>query len=104
MLSEACPGEPASNHLKLSRNGWRAAALNVSLERKQIVTIFARNMDKRVRRLETYHGDPPFLILLCDKGESSEARVARWEAENGSLVGRQPIVVGFVSAQIDRAI
>lgn len=59
-----------------------------------------RNMDKRVVELERRHGGSPILVMLCDKHETSEARIARWEMENGPVGDRHALVVNFVDALI----
>ena len=57
-------------------------------------------LNKRIEKLEKQSGkkDDRFLpvIVLDFKGEESEAEaIAKWEAENGPLDGRHPLIVRF---------
>ena len=57
-------------------------------------------LNKRIEKLEKQSGkqddrSPP-VIVLDFKGEESEAEaIAKWEAENGPLDGRHPLIVRF---------
>ncbi len=64
------------------------------------MTMQNRVLDKRLKQLEGRHGGSPILVLLRDKGESSDDCQARWESEHGPVGPRQVLCVSFVEAAL----
>ncbi len=58
-------------------------------------------INRRVDALEKRaNGGGNVLVLFVEKNETSEQRLARWEAENGPVGDRHVLAVNFVDAAI----
>ena len=62
--------------------------------------MITRVLDKRLKQIEGRHSGSPILVLLVEKGESSEECRARWERQNGPMGDRHVLCVNSVKAEL----